>query len=55
MSSNLPLVHQSRRVLSFLLNFPCIWPRGGGGCKLDINIPPQQIYANSKGEGGEGL
>ena len=22
---------------------------GRGGCKLEINIPPQQIYANSKG------
>ena len=46
MSSNLPLVHRSRRVL----------PYGRGGRKLEINIPPQQIYANSKGgliiEGG---
>ena len=29
---------------------------GGGGHKLEINIPPQQIYANCKGgliiEGG---
>ena len=35
MSSNLPLVRQSRR--------------GQGGHKLEINIPPQQIHANSKG------
>ena len=35
MSSNLPLVHRSRR--------------GRGGRKLEINIPPQQIHANSKG------
>ena len=42
MSSNLPLVRQSHRVLP-LLNFPCM---GEGG----INIPPQQIFANSKGE-----
>ena len=38
MSSNLPLVRRSRRVL----------PYGWGGRKLEINIPPQQIYANSK-------
>ena len=42
MSSNLPLVHRS-----------C---RGQGGRKLEINIPQQQIHANSKGglinEGG---
>ena len=48
-SSNLPLVRQSRRVLPFLLNFP-VWPTGA------INVPLQQIYANSKGgliiEGG---
>ena len=29
---------------------------GGGGCKLEINIPPHQIYGNSRGgliiEGG---
>ena len=36
MSSNLPLVCRSRR--------------GRGGRKLEINIPPQQIHANSKGE-----
>ena len=42
MSSNLPLVRQIRRVLLFLLY-------GQGGHKLEINIPPQQIYANSKG------
>ena len=35
MSSNLPLVCQS-----------C---RGRGRCKLEINIPPQQIHTNSKG------
>ena len=40
MSSNLPLVCRSRRVL----------PYGRGEHKLEINIPPQQIYANSKGE-----
>ena len=45
-SSNLPLVRLSHRVLPFLLNFPCM---AEGGCKLEINIPPQQIYANSKG------
>ena len=42
MSSNLPLVRRSRR--------------DRGGCKLEINIPQQQIHANSKGglinEGG---
>ena len=42
MSSNLPLVRRS-----------C---RGRGGHKLEINIPQQQIHANSKGglinEGG---
>ena len=37
MSSNLPLVHRSRR--------------GRGGHKLEINIPPQQIHANRKGGG----
>ena len=37
MSSNLPLVCRSRR--------------GRGGRKLEINIPPQQIHANSKGGG----
>ena len=34
MSSNLPLVRRS--------------PRGRGGRKLEINIPQQQIHANSK-------
>ena len=43
MSSNLPLIRQSRRVL---LNIPCM---ADGGNKVEINIPPQQIYANSKG------
>ena len=38
MSSNLPLIHQSRR--------------GRGRRKLEINIPPQEIDANSKGGGG---
>ena len=42
MSSNLPLVRWSRR--------------GRGGRKLEIDIPQQQIHANSKGglinEGG---
>ena len=39
MSFNLPVVRLSRRVL----------PYGRGGRKLEINIPLQQIYANSKG------
>ena len=30
MSSNLPLIRRSCRVLPFLLNFPCM-PEGGGG------------------------
>ena len=49
MSSNLPLVRRSCRVLPFLLNFLCM----AKGCKLEINIhvPSQQIYANSKGGG----
>ena len=42
MSCNLPLICRSRR--------------GRGGHKLEINIPQQQIHANSKGglinEGG---
>jgi len=25
---------------------------GRGGLKLEINIPPQQFFAESKGEGG---
>ena len=49
MSSNLPLIHRSRRVLPFFINFLCMAERG-------VNIPPQKIYANSKGgllsEGG---
>ena len=54
MSSNLPLIRRSRRVLLLILiNFSMY---GRGGHKLEINIPPQQIYANSKGgliiEGG---
>ena len=47
MSSNLPLVRRSRRVL--------LWS-GGGGLKLEINIPSQRIRAKWKGglinEGG---
>ena len=54
MSSNLPLIHRSYRVLPFVINFPAMY--GQGGHKLEINISPQQIYANSKGglmiEGG---
>ena len=49
MSSNLPLVHRSRRVLPFFIKFSIY---GRGGHKLEINIPPQQIDANSKGGGG---
>ena len=45
MSSNLPLICRSCRVLPFLLN----WPRGH---KLEINIPPQQIFTNSERGGG---
>ena len=45
MSSNLPLVHRSRRVLQW-----------SGGLKLEINIPSQRIRAKWKGglinEGG---
>ena len=41
MSCNLPLVRH--RVLPFLLIY------GRGWSKLEINIPPQQIYAISKG------
>ena len=45
MSSNLPLVRRSRRVLPW-----------SGGLKLEINIPSQQIRAKWKGgpinEGG---
>ena len=48
MSSNLPLVRRSRRVL--------LWSGGGGGLKLEINIPSQRIRAKWKGglinEGG---
>ena len=40
MSSSLPLICRSHR--------------GRGGRKLEINIPPQQIHANSKGGGGGG-
>ena len=54
MSSNLPLVHQSRRVLPFLLCIIKFSMYGQGGHKLEINIPPQQIFANSKGGGGGG-
>ena len=38
MSSNLPLVRRSRRVLPW-----------SGGLKLEINIPSQQIRAKWKG------
>ena len=41
-SSNLTLVRQSRRVLPIFL---CISMYGQGGHKLEINIPPQQIFA----------
>ena len=44
MSSNLPLIRRSRRVLPWLR---------GGGLKLEINIPSQQIHAKQKGGGGE--
>ena len=49
MSSNLPVVRRSRRVLP--------WSGGGGGgLKLEINIPSQRIRAKWKGglinEGG---
>ena len=44
MSSNLPLVRQSCRVLPFLF-----FIYGQGGHKLEINTPPQQIFPNSKG------
>ena len=51
-SSNLPLIRRSRKVLPFLLNFQVC----EGGRKLEVNIPPQQIYIKSKGgliiEGG---
>ena len=50
--SNLPLVRRSCRVLPF----PPISMYGRGGCTLEINLPLQQIYANSNGglrnEGG---
>ena len=53
MSSNLPLVRRSRRVVPFLLYFPCM---AEGGRKLEINIPSQQIHPKRKGglviEGG---
>ena len=41
MSSNLPLVRRSRRVL--------LW--SGGGLELEINIPSQRIRAKWKGGG----
>ena len=43
MISNLPVARQSRRVLPRL---------GGGGGKLEINIPSQRIRAKRKGGGG---
>ena len=51
MSSNLPLVRRSHRVLPFLLCIIKFSIYGQGGHKLEINIPPQQIFANSKGGG----
>ena len=45
MSSNLPFV----RVLPFLWCVTKFSMYGRGGHKLEINIPPQQISANSKG------
>ena len=45
MSSNFPLIRRSHRILPFL---SCM-VAGGGGRKLEINIPPQQIYGNNKG------
>ena len=52
LSSNLPLVHRSRRILPW-----CIYTLSdGGGLKLEINIPLQRICAKWKGglinEGG---
>ena len=44
MISNLPVARQSRRVLPRL--------GGGGGGKLEINIPSQRIRAKWKGGGG---
>ena len=46
MSSNLPLVRWSHRVLPFLLKFSMY---GRGGRKLEINIPPAKSYENSNG------
>ena len=45
MSSNLPLIRQSHRVLPFLLSIIKFSMYGLGG----INIPQQQTFANSKG------
>ena len=47
MSSNLPLVRQSRRVVPFILCIIKFSMYGQGGHKLGINIPLQQIFANS--------
>ena len=46
MSSNLPLVHRSHRVLPFFIKFSIY---GRGGRKLETKILPQQIDANSNG------
>ena len=46
MSSNLPLIRRSHRVLLFLLNFPCMAEEGH---KLELEIKDKQIVANSKG------
>ena len=49
MSSNLPLVRRSRRVLPFLLCIIKFSMYGQGGLKLEINIPPQQILQIVRG------
>ena len=46
MSSSLPLIRQSSQSSFVLITFSMY---SQGGHKLEINIPPQQIYANSKG------
>ena len=43
MSSNLPLIRHSCRVLPFLLSIIKFSMYGLGGHKLQINIPQQQI------------
>ena len=54
MSSNLPLVRWSCRVLLFLLCIIKFSVYGQAGHKLEIKIHPQQMFANSKGGGGGG-